>query len=35
MDVRRSSIVLGAALGAAMLWVVGPGAPLAAAAGGG
>ncbi len=33
MDVRRSSIVLGAALGAAMLWVTGPGAPLAGAAG--
>jgi hypothetical protein len=34
MDVRRSSIVLGA-LGAAMLWVAGPGAPLAGAATGG
>src|SRR2546428_9032163 len=33
MDVRRSGIVLGAALGAAMLWVVGPGASLAGAAG--
>ena len=33
MDVHRSSIVLGAALGAAMLWVAGPGAPLAGAAG--
>jgi len=33
MDVRRSSIVLGAALGAAMLWVAGPGALLAGAAG--
>src|SRR5437867_13418496 len=33
MDVRRSSIVLGAALGAAMLWGAGRGAPLAGAAG--
>src|SRR2546426_5493666 len=33
MDVRRSSIVLGAALSAAVLWVAGPGASLAGAAG--
>src|SRR3989442_7370802 len=35
MDVRRSSTVFGAALGAAMLWAAGPGASLAGAATGG
>src|SRR2546428_2176801 len=35
MDVRRSGIVVGAALSAAVLWVAGPGASLAGAATGG
>ena len=35
MDVRRSGIVLCVALGAAALWVAGPGASLAGAATGG
>src|SRR5438876_3662729 len=35
MDVRRSGIVFAAALGAAVLWVAGPGASLAGAATGG
>src|SRR3989442_6080556 len=35
MDVRRSSTVFGAALGAAMLWAAGPGAWVAGAATGG